>query len=139
MRHVLDPYKALGDRIRHILDLHELLKRKEIVDYYGTFVFWGDACRGQERGVGDLYDESQYVAHGTNPSKALIFEGPLSHYSKKYLPASKEGFGHDSCIKTTICPATDEMLVPLVIIPKLMDTLKEISWHTLEASSKRDG
>lgn len=122
--HVFDRYKALGDRIRHAFDLHELLKRQEIVDYMAHSSFAEMLAEVKKEAWGNYRENNMWLT--VHPSKALIFEAPLATL-KKIPPSSKEGFSL-MLIKREM--PSDEVLA--MSLSAINDILKEISWHALE-------
>lgn len=88
--HAITPYKALGNRIRHIFDLHELLQRKGIQDWLKSPDFGEILAKVKTEEQKNYRDNNLWLT--VHPAQALIFSEPLDTL-KKMPSLSWESFG----------------------------------------------
>ena len=75
-----DPYSDLANKIRHIYDIHIMLKNKEISSFYNGKEFSKMLNKVGSDDVIGYKNDNQWLAH--HPSHALIFSKPEETWNK---------------------------------------------------------
>ncbi|MBL7893618.1 MAG: nucleotidyl transferase AbiEii/AbiGii toxin family protein [Bacteroidia bacterium] len=113
-----DPYYDLANKIRHIYDIHMMLKNKEIKTFFESPEFDKMMTTVGKDDVIGLKNNKEWLTN--HPSKALIFSDPEATWDK-----IKNTYSTFKEMVTGELPQESEMITTLKIVS---DRLKKIEW-----------
>ena len=84
-----DPYEVLKKKIRHTYDLHQLLREKEILDFFDSFAFDVMILKVANDDVASFKNNNDWLIH--HPNKAKIFY-EIESVWKQLIPSYNGAF-----------------------------------------------